>query len=867
MKLLNLHVENFGALCDYRLEFSEGLQVLHHENGWGKSTLAVFIKAMFFGLPASSKRSLDENERKKYTPWQGGVFGGSLEFECAKGKFRIERAFADKEKDDHFALYDLSTKRPSTVFSEKIGAELFGVDAGGFERSVYLSQRALDAKGGNAEISARLGNLLDDVDDIGSYEVARELLEKRRRHYVMTGNRGAVAALEQEIPERQRELEECRRKEESLQAQEAELGELRDQLGELEALLVKNRAEMQKAALAREHIALVERKNSMLNELSELSRQKRVLRDFFGGFPPSTQEFEHQAGIYEKIKETQARLGAIPESPSEPEKRAALKSAYPSGVPTAAEMEKLFAENEELRQSVARLEALQRVRSSEDTEVRFSKGVPSTARIEAANASLSQIDGLRRSVDEAKQKQAESAGGGLFGALSGILFALGGLLILLFLLPATKEIGVLLPIGGTLLLAAAIALLTLCLTKKNQKSREDQELSAQITEWEAQMAMASSAIKDLLTEYGMSLQNPAASIAELSLLTAQYRERQSRQSALSEEFRNQEQRRRAFSGSIHATLARYLKGVELKNDYLSELNVLRRDSELWARLEQEERKRQYDRAAAEAVLADLNHQFLPFLRRYDPKGAYLPGDCLALIGEKREEYNRVCKEITRREGELKLFVAEKKLDEIAPEEPASYDRLTEEEKELQERIAVLQRKKSVLNSTVDRLRVDVDRIPELTAQIEHSMEQLRVAKANYDTIVHTMSLLEESKAALSTRYLDGMQDSFAEFLSMLVGDEAPESMMDDGFEVRLQGGGRARSMESFSRGWRDAVQFCIRLSLTEALFAEGEEKPFLLLDDPFVNLDDSRMAAARRMLNQLAEQYQIVYMVCHKDRA
>jgi hypothetical protein len=55
------------------------------------------------------------------------------------------------------------------------------------------------------------------VDDIGSYDVAREILEKRRRHYVMTGNRGAIAALEQEIPERERELEDCRRKEEALQ--------------------------------------------------------------------------------------------------------------------------------------------------------------------------------------------------------------------------------------------------------------------------------------------------------------------------------------------------------------------------------------------------------------------------------------------------------------------------------------------------------------------------------------------------------------------------------------------------------------------------------------------------------------------------
>ena len=865
MRLLNLHVENFGALHDYRLEFSRGLQVLHHENGWGKSTLAVFIKAMFFGLPATSKRSLDENERKKYTPWQGGAFGGSLEFECAKGKFRIERSFGDKEKDDSFALYDLSTKRPSEAYSERVGAELFGIDASGFERSVYLSQRALDSKGGNAEISARLGNLLDDVDDIGSYDVAREILEKRRRHYVMTGNRGAVAALEQEIPERERELEDCRRKEEALQVQESELNELREQLEAMEKLLLENRAEMQRAALAREHAALIERKNAMLNELSELSRQKRVLRDFFGGFPPSTQEFEHQVGLFEKIKETRARLSAIPETPSEPEQRAALKRAYPSGVPTSAELELWFKENEELRQTVSRLEALQRVRGAEETEERFPKGAPSASRIEAANASLGQIDRLRADIADADQRQNDFSGVRRFSIPSAVCFGIGAILMGIFLL--VQNIPVALAIGGGALLLAAVALLAVSLVMNGKKKKLDKALAEQIAEWEAQCKKAEGAVKSLLEEYGMSVASPAASLAELSLLTAQYRERQSRQSALMEEGRSLEQRRRALSAGIRSALSRFVKLAEFKNDYSAELNILRRDGELLLRLEQEERKRLYDRAAAEAVLEDLNRQFMPFLRRYDPKGAYQPNECLEIIGEKREEYVRVCKEITRRENDLKLFIAEKKLDEISAEAPTSYERLVEQEKALGEKIAELQRKKTVVKSTMDRLRADVDRIPELTAQIDRAREQLRVSKANYDTIVHTMALLEDSKAALSTRYLDGMQDSFADFLAMLVGDEAPESMMDDSFEVRMQGGGKTRTMESFSRGWRDAVQFCIRLSLTEALFAEGAEKPFLLLDDPFVNLDDARMGAARRMLNQLAESYQIVYMVCHKDRA
>ena len=65
---------------------------------------------------------------------------------------------------------------------------------------------------------------------------------------------------------------------------------------------------------------------------------------------------------------------------------------------------------------------------------------------------------------------------------------------------------------------------------------------------------------------------------------------------------------------------------------------------------------------------------------------------------------------------------------------------------------------------------------------------------------------------------------------------------------------------------RDAIRFCVRLSLTEEL-AKESEVPFLLLDDPFVNLDEEHLEAARGLLQSLSEQYQIIHMVCHEGRA
>ena len=68
MKLLECHVDNFGKLSNYDYRFSEGLTVIQEPNGFGKSTLAAFIKAMLYGFPRTAGRSVAGNERKKYLP-------------------------------------------------------------------------------------------------------------------------------------------------------------------------------------------------------------------------------------------------------------------------------------------------------------------------------------------------------------------------------------------------------------------------------------------------------------------------------------------------------------------------------------------------------------------------------------------------------------------------------------------------------------------------------------------------------------------------------------------------------------------------------------------------------------------------------
>ena len=76
MKLIECYIENFGRLSAFTYRFDAGMNVLCEENGWGKSTFAAFIKAMLYGFTPTRSRSVTQNERQKYLPWQGGVCGG-----------------------------------------------------------------------------------------------------------------------------------------------------------------------------------------------------------------------------------------------------------------------------------------------------------------------------------------------------------------------------------------------------------------------------------------------------------------------------------------------------------------------------------------------------------------------------------------------------------------------------------------------------------------------------------------------------------------------------------------------------------------------------------------------------------------------
>lgn len=198
MKIQECYVENFGVLHHYRYKPQQGINFVYAENGSGKSTFAAFVRAMFYGLSgARVRKNLEDAERKRYKPWQGGVWGGFICFTVQDKSYRLERTFGEKEKEDTFRLMDLKTGLDSGDYSENIGMELFGVDKAAYMATAFIHWNRIQVEV-NSSMTMRLGNMTND-SGLENLEETLAALDHEYKQYVKTGNRGCIAELERKI--------------------------------------------------------------------------------------------------------------------------------------------------------------------------------------------------------------------------------------------------------------------------------------------------------------------------------------------------------------------------------------------------------------------------------------------------------------------------------------------------------------------------------------------------------------------------------------------------------------------------------------------------------------------------------------------
>lgn len=269
MRLLHCHIENFGKLHDFDFDFREGLQILLRENGYGKSTFAAFLRVCFYGFSGERKQDITENERRRYMPWQGGRFGGELRFERAGRRYRLERMFGEKRSQDHFALYDLDSGLPSTDFSERIGEELFRIDAASFERTVFSGQLRVRSEM-NADIHAKLGDVSETAFDMRSFESAMLRIREEQNRLSPLRKTGLIYKKRLEVEALLAEL----RRRENVEAEWKRIS------GQLSALRQQRKSHQRTAAAIQEELHTLScERDRLFHALSDWQKEQQRRRE------------------------------------------------------------------------------------------------------------------------------------------------------------------------------------------------------------------------------------------------------------------------------------------------------------------------------------------------------------------------------------------------------------------------------------------------------------------------------------------------------------------------------------------------------------------------------------------------------------
>ena len=802
MKLIRCYIENFGKLQNFSYEFKDGLNVIKEENGFGKTTFATFIKSMFYGLDASKSES---SERKKYKPWQGGNFGGNIEFEIERKKYKIERFFENKASDDVFKLYDLDTNLESKDYTENIGEEIFKINKNAYERSTYIPQGQIQIEMEDS-LSAKLGNVLESENDINSSEKAINILSENMKIYKKIGKKGLLNEKNEELNKLTRELDETK-------FDETNLNERKERLQE-KIKEIKEKEEQRKE------------KQKLLNIKIEEDR-KVAKQETYSNIIKKLNENEEK---YNKINE--ALKGKIPED-------ADLNSMLTKCI----DLEKCKVEIENTKLSDEEKKKFEELNLTIGIKDEKNIGIQE---IEQKISDCSKIAELEKELEKLKinkegykEKMQEQSINLKKGRLSKILATISIIAIVI-----------------------GIALIFVVPKILGNTSSEPQILGKE----------------EIIKICGDILVILGAIVGILSYLSGrkskkeqiEYAKLKSQFDSINEEYNRIEQQKENLNSQIEELIYIFTNQRDFNNNQkLLLLTDIKAKINMYDDLKNKKLQKEEKANSLLVNKQNIENEIKQYLAQYfdDFNGGYssmiqqliLTKNNLKTITEELEKSRKLKEqyEKTNNVEELNKASQTEKIDEVDEQ------KLNDEIRILGKEIDRLYDEKNQYKNQIEVLENKIDENSYIETDIENLKEEIGQMQEKYNILQKTKELLEKAKDSFSSHYLKGMVSEFEKNLNTL-DDKELKTNVDINLDVKIDVNGSSREIKHFSAGYKDLIYICMRFSLIKALFEE--ELPFVILDDPFVNLDDLKTEKALNLVNEFAKKYQIIYFVCNSNR-
>ena len=264
---------------------------------------------------------------------------------------------------------------------------------------------------------------------------------------------------------------------------------------------------------------------------------------------------------------------------------------------------------------------------------------------------------------------------------------------------------------------------------------------------------------------------------------------------------------------------------------------------------------------------ELHNELLDFIQRYQFHFEKDEAHSLNLLQTKATEYHMA--DMAYKEVCLKREDFEKQQEKSFWTRqalcPYSLEELNIWIAQADEKLENLKDTKNQYARQLENLQEQLDLRDEKEAELkELHMEQENDTK-KYHVLRMTQEFLQQAKEQFTARYMAPIAEGFAKYYGKLTGDDRQNWMIDANINLRVKEQGELREIHWLSAGYQDLIGVCMRLALVDAMYQE--EKPFLILDDPFVNLDQEKLAAGNELLIEVAKEYQVIYFTCHDSRS
>lgn len=174
------------------------------------------------------------------------------------------------------------------------------------------------------------------------------------------------------------------------------------------------------------------------------------------------------------------------------------------------------------------------------------------------------------------------------------------------------------------------------------------------------------------------------------------------------------------------------------------------------------------------------------------------------------------------------------------------------------------RKISICQAQIQQEQELASECPELNEKISKLNQQISEYQEHYRILSLTRKYLTKARQDFADSYLRSIEKNFRRYADILQKDLLQNASINSDFHVIVSDGGILRETNWYSQGTRDLIDLCSRLAIIEDLFPD--EAPFLVLDDPFVNLDEQSLHCLTDILHDIAGKWQILYFTCHSSR-